>query len=222
LTLIPAAPSGARPSILLLGAHSDDIEIGCGGTLLRLASERTDVDVHWVVFSADGPRVEEARASAAAFLDAFPRSQVRVEILEFRNAFFPQAFGDIKEYFEGLKARCAPDVIFTHDRDDRHQDHRVVAELTWNTFRDHLILEYEIPKYDGGLHDPNLFVPLTRELCERKCDLLLTHFRSQSTKHWFKRELFLGLMRVRGLEGCCPGDHAEAYTCRKVRFGWRG
>ena len=188
--------------------------------MLRLGAERDDVDIHWVVFSADGPRADEARGSAGAFLEPFPDPRVRVEVLEFRNAFFPQAFGEIKEFFEGLKRRCAPDVIFTHHKNDLHQDHRIVAELTWNTFRDHMILEYEIPKYDGGLRDPNVFVPLSRELAERKSELLLHHFRSQSSKHWFTRELFMGLMRLRGLEGCCPGDHAEAFHCRKARFSW--
>lgn len=220
LTLAPTRSRGERLELLFLGAHSDDIEIGCGATVLQLGAELGDAAVHWVVFSAEGSRAEEARESAQAFLSEFRQSRITVEVLNFRNAFFPCCWQEIKEFFEHLKSRCAPDLIFTHHKEDLHQDHRILAELTWNTFRDHLILEYEVPKYDGGLGSPNLFVPLTRDLCDRKVDILLGQFHSQKSKKWFTRELFMGLMRLRGLEGCSPGDYAEAFHCRKSALAW--
>jgi LmbE family N-acetylglucosaminyl deacetylase len=220
LTLVPQLAPGRRAKILLLGAHSDDIEIGCGATLLQLGTELNDARIHWVVFSDDGPRADEARASARAFLSGFEQSRVSVEVLGFRDAYFPDSFREIKEFFDGLQDRFVPDLVFTHGKQDLHQDHRLLAELTWNTFRNHLILEYEIPKYDGGLRDPNVFVPLTKELCDRKVELLLEHFKTQKGKHWFDREVFLGLMRLRGLEGCTPAGYAEAFHCRKATLSW--
>ena len=219
LTLNPSFASGRRPSILLLGAHSDDIEIGCGATLLQLAAERHNASVHWVVFSAEGERGREAKASANEFLGGF--ADPCITLHEFRDAYFPQCIGEIKDAFESLKQRFSPDVVFTHHGNDRHQDHRIISELTWNTYRDHLILEYEIPKYDGGLGDPNVFVPVTTEQCERKIDALLRHFQTQGNKHWFSRDLFAGLMRVRGLEGHSPSGLAEAFHCRKANLTWR-
>jgi LmbE family N-acetylglucosaminyl deacetylase len=192
--------------VLAIGSHADDIEIGCGGTLLRLAQERPALELHWVVLSAAGERADEARASAEAF-------GAEVDVQGFRDAFF--RYGpEVKEYFESLKP-LAPDVIFTHHDADRHQDHRLVAELTWNTFRDHLILEYEIPKYDGDLGTPNVFFALDEEVAARKVELLLESFPSQAGKRWFTEDLFLALMRLRGME--CNARLAEAfYYARKV------
>ena len=200
--------------VLAVGSHADDIEIGCGATLLRLAGER-ELHVHWVVLSADEERAAEARASAEAFLAGAASSRVSVE--SFRDAFFRYG-GEVKEYFEALKGEVSPDLILTHHGSDLHQDHRLVAELTWNTFRDHLILEYEIPKYDGDLGSPNVFVHLDEEAARRKVALLLESFPSQRSKAWFTEELFLGLMRLRGMEGASPGGYAEAFHARKLGF----
>lgn len=199
--------------VLALGAHSDDIEIGCGATLLAL-QQAHEVDVTWVVLGADGVREEEAKASANAFLAEAKSSSVVCHRL--RDGYFPYVGGEVKDVFEELKSRLNPDLILTHARHDLHQDHRVVCELTWNTWRDHFILEYEIPKFDGDLGTPNLFVPLTEELARRKTNLLSSAFESQLGKHWFNEELFLGLMRVRGMEARAPSGYAEAFFSRKL------
>ena len=199
--------------VLAIGAHSDDIEIGCGATLLTLQRER-ELEVTWVVLGAAGVREQEARASSEAFLAS---ASVRtLEFHGFRDGYFPYVGGEVKDVFEELKARLDPDLIFTHMRNDLHQDHRLVCELTWNTWRDHLILEYEIPKYDGDLGSPNVFVPISTELAQEKVQLLASGFGSQSGKHWFDEELFLGLMRVRGMEARSPTRYAEAFVCRKL------
>ena len=200
--------------VLVLGSHSDDIEIGCGGTLLALTRARPEIDVTWVVLGAEGVREGEARASGETFLASAARSNVIVH--GFRDGFFPYVGGEIKDVFEELKRTVQPEVIFTHARDDLHQDHRLVCELTWNTWRDHLILEYEIPKYDGDLGTPNVFVSIDQALAREKAQLIAHAFQSQSTKHWFDEELFLGLMRVRGMEARSPTGFAEAFTCRKL------
>jgi len=200
--------------ILCLGAHCDDIEIGCGGTLLKLAATYPSLHVDWVVFSSTPARAQEATASAQHFLEALPNNTVR--IFAFRDGFFPYAGAAIKEEFEGLKASCQPDLIFTHYREDRHQDHRLLNELTWNTFRDHLILEYEIPKYDGDLGQPNFFVHLEEVYCQRKIAYLLRHFQSQANKHWFTEETFRALLRLRGIEARAPQLYAEAFYVRKI------
>ena len=204
-----AAPAPQR--ILAVGCHSDDIEIGCGGTLLTLTRSVTDLHVTWVVLAAEGVRADEAHASAAAFLADASSSDIRV--LRYRESFLPYDGGQVKEGFEGLKD-AAPDLVFTHAREDLHQDHRLASELTWNTFRNHLILEYEIPKYDGDLGRPNVFVPLDEPVVDDKLRLLETHFPSQGDKHWFDGELFRGLMRLRGME--CASRYAEAFACRKL------
>ena len=209
--MIAFAPDGVR-RILCVGAHSDDIEIGCGGTLLKLASERPHLDVTWVVLSAEGSRAREARRAASRFLAGVKRKNVVVK--RFRTSYFPYDGERIKNYFEGLKA-CEPDLIFTHYRDDRHQDHRVVSDLAWNTFRDHLILEYEIPKYDGDLGVPNCFVPIDEDLARTKVKLVCDTFRTQSDKHWFTEDTFLSLMRLRGIECASRTKYAEAFYCRK-------
>src|SRR5216684_6096625 len=204
----------AALQILCLGAHSDDIELGCGGTLLKLQAEHPCVSVHWVVFSADEQRACEAHRSVGLFLKPTTRRQVVVH--SFRDGFFPSLWGEIKEHFEDLKTQVSPDLVFTHYRGDRHQDHRVVSDLTWNTFRDHLILEYEIPKYDGDLRQPNLFVPLDSDVCDRKVRYILDIFKSQHMKPWFRQDTFLSLMRLRGMECNAPSGYAEAFYCRKL------
>jgi LmbE family N-acetylglucosaminyl deacetylase len=194
--------------VLAIGSHADDIEIGCGATLLRLARDVSGLELHWVVLSAAGERADEARASAAAF-------GAEVDVQGFRDAFF--RYGpEVKEYFEALKARLEPDVVFTHHDGDRHQDHRLVAELTWNTFRNHLILEYEIPKYDGDLGTPNVFFAVDEDLARRKVELLLESFPSQRGKRWFTEDLFLALMRLRGMECNSASGLAEAFHARKL------
>jgi LmbE family N-acetylglucosaminyl deacetylase len=199
--------------VLALGAHADDIEIGCGATLLAL-QEAHELEVTWVVLSAVGPREEEARASAAAFLDGSASSVV--ECHGFRDSYFPHAGAELKDAFEDLKRSVDPQLVLTHARGDLHQDHRVVNELTWNTWRDHLILEYEIPKYDGDLGTPNVFVPVSEDLARRKVELVTRWFGTQREKHWFDVELFLGLMRVRGMEARSASGYAEAFIGRKI------
>jgi LmbE family N-acetylglucosaminyl deacetylase len=203
--------------ILLLGAHSDDIEIGCGGTVLKLVERYPEAQFHWVVFSAlEEARKREALESAGYFLEGASGAP-SVVVKPFRTSFFPYQGLEIKEAFEELKAQLSPDVVFTHCRHDLHQDHRVICELTWNTFRDHLIFEYEIPKYDGDLGVPNVYVPLDEQTVERKVELLMRVFGSQRPKHWFAPETFKGLMRVRGVE--CAAEHAEAFFGRKLVVG---
>jgi LmbE family N-acetylglucosaminyl deacetylase len=203
-----------RPSILALGCHGDDVEIGCGGTLLALLAAKPGADVTWVVLGAEGDRADEARRSAEAFLAG--AGAVDVRVAAFRDAFFSSQLADVKELFEELKAAVRPDLIFTHARHDRHQDHRLVSDLTWQTWRDHVVLEYEIPKVDGDLVAPNLYVPLTEEIVARKVELLLAHFESQRGRPWFTEDLFRGLMRIRGMEACSPTGLAEGFTARKV------
>jgi LmbE family N-acetylglucosaminyl deacetylase len=207
-------PSISAPlKILCLGSHSDDIEIGCGGTILRLLSQNRNIEVVWVVFSSTKDREQEARTSAAMFLEHAAKKEVIVS--DFRDGFFPFDGTRVKDFLEGFKP-VSPDVIFTHHRKDAHQDHRLIAELTWNTFRDHLIMEYEIPKYDGDLGQPNLFVPLEKETYQQKVKCLIDGFPSQRSKRWFEQETFLALMRLRGMECVAPSGYAEAFYCRKL------
>jgi len=214
LTLARGANKKCR--ILCLGAHSDDIEIGCGGTILELLRLNRRVEFHWVVFTSGAEREREARRSAALFLKGAVSKTVSV--LDFRNGFFPFEGAQIKEYFEELKAAASPDLIFTHTRDDLHQDHRLINQLTWNTWRNHLILEYEIPKYDGDLRTPNFYVPFDRKIAERKIKYLMECFGTQRDKHWFTPDTFSGLMRIRGLEAVSAGQFAEGFYARKVAF----
>ena len=211
LAFVP--PRGRRLSILCLGAHSDDIEIGCGGTILRLTRDFKDAVFSWVVFSSNERRKKEAERSADAFLKNVKQKNVFVET--FRDGFFPYIGAEIKEYFEKLKSRVSPDLIFTHYRFDLHQDHRLLSDLTWNTFRDHLILEYEIPKYDGDLGSPNFFFGLDKSTCARKIALLLKHFPSQRDNHWFNKATFQALLSLRGVESNVPEQCAEAFYSRK-------
>lgn len=202
--------------MLCLGAHADDIEIGCGGTILRLAAGTPALAVRWVVFSGDPERQAEAQRSAASLLDGI--ADVEISTLGFRESYFPTEFAAIKEEFEALKP-LRPDLILTHHRRDYHQDHRMIAELTWNTFRDHLVLEYEIPKYEGDLGNPNLFVPLSRQLGQRKIESLMRHFPSQQQRQWFSPDTFLGLMRLRGMQCNAAEGLAEAFHCSKAVLG---
>ena len=200
--------------ILALGCHSDDIEIGCGGAILKLGVEHPDCVFHWVVFSAIGVRAAEARHAAAQFVDPL---RLKGPVLKtFPDGFMPFVGADIKPVFEELKRAVSPDLIFTHNRRDAHQDHRLISELTWNTFRNHLILEYEIPKYDGDMGQPSVFLPISLEMCEKKVRLIMDTFRSQCDKHWFQRETFLSLMRLRGMECNSPSGYAEAFYGRKL------
>jgi LmbE family N-acetylglucosaminyl deacetylase len=205
---------GAPLTILCLGAHCDDIEIGCGGTLLRLLDERPRSTVHWMVFASDPEREAEARASAKDILAA--AGETRIEIYTFRESFFPFVGASIKEQFERTKSAVQPDLVLTHRARDLHQDHRLIGELTRNTFRDHLIAEYEIPKYEGDLGTPNVFVPLPHATARRKIELILRHFRSQSARRWFRHETFDSLMRLRGIECNAPEGFAEGFEVRKL------
>jgi len=201
-------------TLLCLGAHSDDIEIGCGGTILRLVRENPQVKVHWVVFSSQGPRRAEASLSANLFLKG--AAHRKVVIHDFQDRYFPTQWGDIKKCFDELGKTVSPDLVFTHRRDDAHQDHRVVAELTWCTFRDHCVLEYEIPKYEGDLGNPNVLVPLSEQTAHTKAQHIVEAFASQRDKHWFSAETFLSLARIRGLE-CGPRQKfAEGFYGRKI------
>lgn len=200
--------------ILLLGAHSDDIEIGCGGTILRLLRMYPNAEVWWVVFSATGLRIREARSSARAFLQGAAKKKVILK--SFRESFLPFRGEEVKEFIESIKRRFSPDVIFTHYRHDLHQDHRVVSEFTWNTFRNHLILEYEIPKYDGDIGIPNAFVALDADICRNKVCNLLRYFVSQRSKQWFTEDLFMSLLRLRGVESNSPTKYAEGFYARKL------
>jgi LmbE family N-acetylglucosaminyl deacetylase len=214
LPLLLGRPEGAPVRVLAIGAHPDDAEIGCAGTILRLVREDTVSAVCWVVLSGEGVRAVEARASAEALLDGV--SDKRILLPGFRDGFFPYDGAQVKAFFEQLKGEFSPDVVLTHQRHDLHQDHRTTCELTWNTFRDHLILEYEVPKYDGDMGSPNLFVTLSDDVCRRKVGHLMTHFASQVPKRWFKEDLFSGLLRLRGMECNSPTSYAEAFYCRKA------
>lgn len=201
------------PQILCLGCHSDDIEIGCGGTILKLAEEYPNAEFHWAVFTAAGVRQAEANRAASLFAGKKLKGPI---LKSFRDGFMPYSGAEVKTVFEKELKQLSPDVIFTHYGKDAHQDHRLVSELTWNTFRSHFILEYEIPKYDGDMGQPNFFVPLNNELCQKKVCHLMDVFQSQRNKHWFQPETFLALMRLRGMECNAPDGYAEAFYCRKA------
>ena len=200
--------------ILCLGAHSDDIEIGCGGTILKLLEQYKRASVYWVVFSSDERRAEEARESANMFLSQAESKSIVIK--KFTTSFFPYVGMDIKLYFERLKQEVSPDVVFTHYRNDLHQDHRVISELTWNAFRNHFVLEYEIPKYDGDFGVPNSFVHLDQPTVGKKINFIMENFRSQRDKQWFDEENFRAVLRLRGMESNSPSKYAEAFYCRKM------
>jgi len=215
------AAADRPPHLLCLGAHCDDIEIGCGGTVLSLLEQYPEMSVTWAVMASDEKRAAEALTSAHAVLAGTAKKTVLIQ--SFRDGFLPYNGGAVKEYIESLKADTPPDLVLTHYRHDLHQDHRLVSELTWNTFRDHLIWEYEIPKYDGDMGNPNFFVPLDADVCRRKVHNLVASFPSQASKPWFREDLFLALMRLRGMECQAPSGYAEGFYCRKaVLGGWGG
>ena len=202
-------------SILCIGAHADDIEIGCGGTILKLLEANPDIKIVWVVLSGEGERAGEARAAADRVLKKAVQSEIVVR--QFADTCFPYTDAqELKEYFRTLSSTCEPDLVFTHRRDDLHQDHRFVAELTWQHFRNHVIMEYEIPKFEGDLGNPSVFVPLPEDLAERKIEVILSAFSSQHNKRWFKRGTFEALLRLRGIECNSPSGFAEAFHCRKL------
>lgn len=208
------ASRGGILKVLCLGAHSDDIEIGCGGSVLEMIREHRRTSFHWIVFSANEKRRKEAEESAEAFLASADKKIVTVK--EFRDGYFPYVGGEIKDFFEALKRDQDPDLIFTHHRLDLHQDHRLISELTWNTFRDHLILEYEIPKYDGDLGNPNVFIPLDEAVCRTKVQYLLRYYKTQSANKWFEEGTFRSMLRLRGIESNSPSRYAEAFYGRKL------
>ena len=217
LNWLPIREDGEPLKILCLGAHSDDIEIGCGAALMKILKEYTEVEVRWMVFSGGGLRAVEARTSADHWLRKAGKHKIGLH--EFKDGFFPEAWAEIKESFELVKSVYSPDLIFTHFREDLHQDHRIISELTWNTFRNHGILEYEIPKYDGDLKQPNFYVPVSEETARDKVAALMNFFGTQKSRHWFSEELFLGLMRIRGMECCSPSGYAEGFHARKICMG---
>jgi LmbE family N-acetylglucosaminyl deacetylase len=211
------ASSGETLSVLCIGAHSDDIEIGAGATLLGWIANGWRLDIHWAVLSARHQRADEAYASATAFCEG--ARHLTIDLAEFTDGFFPYEGQRIKSWFEALKSKCAPDIIFCHWRDDAHQDHREVSKLTWNTFRDHLILEYEIPKWDGDLGRPNLYMACSAEIIRRKTALLGQHFGSQASKDWFQSDTFTALARLRGIECRAAEGFAEGFYARKLTIG---
>jgi LmbE family N-acetylglucosaminyl deacetylase len=219
LRWMPESGVNSPLRVLCLGAHSDDLEIGCGGTILSLLQARQDVEIYWVILSAMRERAGEALESAELFLHKAAKQEVLIR--DFRDGYFPYIGAAVKDYFEELKGMVDPDLIFTHYRNDLHQDHRLVSELTWNTFRNHFILEYEIVKYDGDMGNPNTFVPLDRATCERKIGLIRECFKSQAARQWFSDETYFGLMRLRGVESAATDGYAEAFYARKValKFG---
>jgi len=201
-------------TLLCLGAHSDDIEIGCGGSVLRIFEEYPEISVYWVVFSANTKRRKEAKESANLFLAKASRREIVIK--NFKESFFPYEGEEIKGFFEALKKKISPDIIFTHYRNDLHQDHRLISELTWNSYRDHLILEYEVIKYDGDLGAPNFFVHLDDEICGKKIDFLMDSFKTQANRDWFTPDTFLSMLRIRGVESRAPERYAEGFYCRKI------
>jgi LmbE family N-acetylglucosaminyl deacetylase len=200
--------------MLCLGAHSDDLELGCAGTIDRLVDELSIERVTWIVLSGNEQRATEARRSCQRLLDG--RCEIDVRLPSFRDGYFPYTAAPIKEFFESLKVTTRPDLILTHYREDLHQDHRLTSELTYHTFRDHLILEYEVMKRDGDLGRPNAYVALGEEAVQRKVQLLMEQFGSQRDKNWFSEDAFLGLMRLRGIEAGAPSGYAEAFFARKI------
>lgn len=205
---------GSELRLLCLGAHPDDVEIGCAGTLMRLASGSDRLQVTWVVFSGEEGREREARKSAERLVGR--AGSLELEVLDFPDGCLPDRRADLKDVFERVKRASTYDLIFTHRGGDRHQDHRVVSRLTWETFRGHLVLEYEIPKYDGDLGQPNVFVPLTPEMARAKAEHIVASFPSQRSKGWFEEDTFLALSRLRGVESGHQEAHAEAFHGRKI------
>lgn len=209
--------AGSNFRILCLGAHCDDIEIGCGGTILRLLAEHENATVFWVVLTSTPARAEEAKRCAESFLRKAGNKEILIK--EFKDGFLPYQGAEVKSFFEEMKKQISPDLIFTHSCHDAHQDHRLMRELTWNTWRNHLILEYEIPKYDGDLGSPNFFVELDESLCHDKVRYVMDSFASQREKHWFSEETFRAVLRLRGMECHSTSGYAEGFYSRKLVLG---
>lgn len=206
---------GDRPlRVLCIGAHCDDIEIGCGATLATLARGEAEAVVDWVILSGTEQRQGESRAAMRALLGDAARGQLLFG--DFEDGRFPAEYGRLKDFFEELKSLEVPDLILTHERDDRHQDHRICNEMVWSTFRDQVVLEFEIPKWDGGLGNPSVYVPVTREAAGLKVDALLSCHGSQRHRDWFTRSTFESLMRLRGIECRATAGLAEAFHARKL------
>jgi len=205
-----------KPKVLCLGAHADDIEIGCGGTVMKIIKDAPEAEFCWVVFSGDEKRAKEARLSANIFLEGTASKSITVG--NHRESYFPFIGADIKDSFEKLAQQFSPDIIFTHYKNDAHQDHRLISDLTWNTFRNHFILEYEIPKYDGDLGNPNTYVCLDEITVQNKVKWICEFFQSQSKKQWFTEDIFKSILRIRGAESNSPSKFAEAFYCRKMIF----
>lgn len=214
MKMLPLASAGHRLRVLCLGAHADDIEIGAGGTILGLIAAGVELEVFWCVMSATPERATETRLAAAAFLEG--AVSATVEVCGFEDSYFPSQSREIKTFMLSLRDRVEPDVIFTHSRHDAHQDHRELNKLTMNIFRDHFVLEYEIPKWDGDITQRNAYVPLQPGVIDRKIDLLMAHFATQRSKDWFDADVFRGLARMRGMECRSPSLFAEAFTIRKM------
>lgn len=214
LRMLPFTFGKSQLRVLCIGAHPDDIEIGCGGSILRI-SEEFDTETYWIVLSGDENRKREAKQSADKFLEKSKILEIKTPT--FKESYFPYIGDEIKDFFEELKD-VSPDIIFTHCRHDLHQDHRLISELTWNTFRDHFILEYEIPKYDGDFLTPNLYVELRKETCEKKISLIISCYNTQVNKRWFDKETFWAILRLRGLESNSHTKYAEAFYSRKIRI----
>jgi LmbE family N-acetylglucosaminyl deacetylase len=204
-----------EPKILCLGAHPDDIEIGCGGTILKILDEIPGASFQWIVFSGNQKRITEAQDSARRFLGNAP---AKYDFLQFKDSYFPFIGASIKDYFEEIKKIYCPDIIFSHYSKDAHQDHRLISDLTWNTFRDHFIVEYEIPKYDGDLTTPNVYVHLSEKIVSRKISYIISSFESQKEKSWFTEDAFRSLLRIRGIESNASKLYAEGFHCRKIIF----
>jgi LmbE family N-acetylglucosaminyl deacetylase len=207
---------GTHLKVLCLGAHCDDIEIGCGGTIINLIDEYQDIEFHWTVFCSNQEREQELYKSFETFLKRVQKKTI--DIFNFKDGFLPYQAEKVKGVFENMKKEFSPDLILTHYRDDRHQDHRTVSDLTWNTYRNHLILEYEIPKYDGDFGAPNFFVELSEDTCHKKVSNILQAYSSQREKHWFTEDIFFATARIRGMEACAISKYAEAFYCRKIVF----
>lgn len=213
-------PLGTEPlELLLLGAHCDDIEIGCGATLLKLRESGQACNITWVTFSGSETRQSETTKSADRFLGQLSAS-TKVIFGEYRESHFPSKVGELKDMFEDIKSMTNPDLILTHYRDDRHQDHRVISDVTWNTWRSHTILEYEIPKFDGDLGQPNVFIGVSRETADEKAEILMECYQSQLSKEWFSPDTFTGLMRLRGIESGTQEPMAEAFYGRKTTLSF--
>lgn len=206
----------SKINILCLGAHSDDIEIGCGGTILRILQEFDNIWVKWIVFSALKDRKTEAVQSAKNFLNSVKKQDVIIK--DYKENYFPFIGDKIKDYYDEIKYNYNPDIIFTHYKNDAHQDHKIISDITWNTFRNHMILEYEIPKYDGDLGSPNVFIKLPENVCQQKIEYVMNTFKTQKRKNWFTDDTFWSLLRLRGMEAKSPSKYAEAFYCKKIIF----